>query len=125
FINRLADLMNTSLSSARLHAEADLVRATIAEEVPLHYARWGGDLASYEQHAHGLIPEFANVRAGHVRDHVLRAFGLPHTVALDLEAFPPGAGSIVLNTIEPGLPFHGVYFNGNAIDLTALPEEGW
>ncbi len=121
FLNRLADLMNTALSHGEFQHEVDLIVDYLAPQVDRHYDRWGCALSTFNWHALDLIPEFARTRAGHVREHVLQTFDLPHTVDLTFETFPPGAGGITLNSIQPALPFKGVYFHGNAIDLSAHP----
>lgn len=125
FINRLADLMNTTLSEKNLLAEVDIITRTTDTEAQRHYDRWACYWGAREYHAGQLIPEFTRVRGGHVRQHVLDRFDLPNTVALNFAAFPPGAGSITLNTLEPDLPFNGIYFNGNAIDLKAHAKDGF
>jgi len=125
FLNRLADLMNTTLSEGSLMAEVDLITRSTDTEAQRHYDRWACYWGAREYHAGQIIPEFARVRGDHVRQHVLDRFDLPNTIALTFATFPPGAGSITLNTLEPALPFSGIYFNGNAIDLTAHAEDGF
>lgn len=125
FINRLADLMNTSLSPPALRAELNKITSATDTEAQRHYARWSCDWNSRLLHAGELIPEFITVRGGHVQDHVLNWFNLPNKVALTFESFPPAAGTITLNTLDPQLPFKGTYFNGNAIDLSAHADEGF
>jgi hypothetical protein len=125
FINRLADLMNTSLSPPGLMAELDRITSATDAEAQRHYARWSCDWNTRLWHAGEVIPEFITVRGGHVQDHVLHWFSLPNKVALTFESFPPAAGSIALNTLDPPLPFKGTYFNGNAIDLAAHANEGF
>jgi hypothetical protein len=125
FINRLADLMNTSLSQPVFQSEVDAIVSTIQGEVQRHYSRWSRDPGAFQLHAREIIPEFGRVRAGHVRDHVASTFDLPQQVNITLEGFPPGAGSVTFNTIAPELPFHGVYFSGNEVEMWAQPAEGF
>lgn len=125
FINRLADLMNTTFSNTSLLAELNKITSTTDDEAMHHYARWSCDWGAREWHAGELIPEFFRVRSGYVQQQVLNRFTLPNKVLLDFESFPPDAGSITLNTLEPELPFQGTYFDGNAIDLTAHAREGF
>lgn len=123
FINRLADLMNTALTNAELKRELDEITNATDVEALRHYSRWSCDWTARLIHAGELIPEFFRVRSGHVQQHVLDRFELPNTSSLTFQCFPPGAGTIALNTIAPELPFNGIYFNGNAIDLNAEPAE--
>lgn len=47
-------------------------------------------------------------------------------VDVTLDVYPVGAGKIKISTIVPdSLPWTGVYFNGNPVKLTALPNPGY
>ncbi|HQW41593.1 MAG TPA: T9SS type A sorting domain-containing protein [Flavobacteriales bacterium] len=90
-----------------------------------HYARWNCDQWYWQEHAYTIIPQFAEVRQDLVREDVLEWYDLPNMAELRFAAFPEGAGTIHLNSLQPELPFTGTYFNGNAIDLSAFAEEGF
>lgn len=125
FLNRLADLMNTCLSEEGSASEIARIRQLTDAEIPRHFARWGGDLATWEQHANGRIPHFTAIRPNTMREDALHTFGLPHTVDLSFEVFPPGAAQLALNSLRPTTPFDGTYFNGNPIDLAVEPVAGY
>lgn len=125
FINRLADLLNTSFSTPTFQQEVDAITDRIGGAIPDHFLRWGCSPADWTHHAFGLAPTFANTRPAIVRDHVLATFALPTTVDLEVMAFPPGAGRVRINSIRPELPFHGTYFHGNAMDLIAEAGDGY
>lgn len=125
FLNRMADLMNTCLSPGAFRVEADRLRNLIAPEIQRHFDRWDQWTGLWYEHADTLIPRFAAERAGHMRDDVLEWYDLPNTATLDIDVYPPAAGQIRLNTIIPDLPFTGIYYNGNDIDLTAIGAEGF
>ncbi len=125
FINRLADLMNTSLSSERFNAESERIKNTIRNEVDRHYQRWGTPPGLWHEHADVIIPAFAEQRPDIMRQDVSDQYLFPNTATLRFEVFPPESGGIHINTIEPEVPFTGVYFNGNDIDVTALPANGF
>ncbi|HEY0976438.1 MAG TPA: CotH kinase family protein, partial [Flavobacteriales bacterium] len=125
FLNRLADLMNTALSTPSLHRENDAIRATLGPEIERHYNRWGFPADQWEEHSGALIPAFIEQRAHFMREDVLQWYDLPNTATLDFTVYPPAAGGLQINTIRPVLPFEGVYFNGNDIDVTAEAAEGW
>ena len=125
FLNRLADLMNTALAPEPFAVEARLVRDRLAPEMVRHYSHWNCDLWYWQEHAYTIIPQFAEVRPDLVREDVLEWYDLPNMAELRFAAFPEGAGTIHLNSLQPELPFTGTYFNGNAIDLSAFAEEGF
>lgn len=125
FVNRMADLMNTCLSPAAFRSESDRLRNLIAPDMQRHFDRWGQWSGLWYLHVDTLIPTFATERAGHMRDDVLEWYGFANTASLDMDVYPPEAGAIKVNTITPDLPFTGIYYNGNDIDLTAIPKEGY
>lgn len=57
-------------------------------------------------------------------EQIINQYHLVETVNLQFDVYPEGAGEIQLNTLRPTLPFEGIYFNGNPIDLTAIPADG-
>ena len=122
FINRLADLMNTSFSEKHLQEVLDELDAEFSGQKFPHFGRWFGNLDTYVFNTEELFPEFFSVRKGFVQEHVIEHFEVDHTVELDFQVYPENAGTIHINTITPELPFTGDYFNGNAIDLKAIPE---
>jgi hypothetical protein len=125
FLNRLADMMNTALTPEAFGEEAQRIRERIAPEIPRHFDRWGCNLWYWHEQAEVIIPEFAVVRPDHVRNDVLTWYDLPNTAELGFAIFPQGAGKLRLNSLKPGTPFTGTYFNGNAIDLSVISEPGF
>ncbi len=125
YLNRLADLMNTDLSPDNFQAEVDMITTTYASEIERHFQRWNCWFDYYTSHAFGVIPHFAQNRNGFVRQSVLDFYAFPNAPLLEFDVFPPAAGSVVINTVTPPLPFSGYYFNGNAIDVTVRPNEGF
>ena len=125
FLNRKADLMNTVFSPARFQAEVDRITAAYAPVIEDHFDRWGCWYPSYQEHAFGIIPHFVEYRDAYIRQHVIDWYGFPNAAQLHFEAFPPAAGTMRINTITPELPFDGWYWNGNDIDVTAEPAEGF
>lgn len=126
FINRFADLMNTHFATSRAHALIDRNAAELAPEIPRHHQRWGtGDLAQWSA-AVQLLRDFYTTRHAHQRQHIVDHFQLNGTVNLTLNAEPPGAGTIQISTVVPkNMPWSGVYFNGNPVTLTAIPNPGY
>ncbi len=125
YLNRLADLMNTSLSPERFNAESELIKDLIDGEVERHFQRWGIWLETWHYHVDSLIPTFAQLRPDIMRQDILEWYQFANKTSLRFEVFPPNAGRIHINTIEPEIPFTGVYFNGNDIDITAISNEGY
>ncbi len=61
-----------------------------------------------------------------MRDDIEANFALNGQVNVTLDVFPPGAGQIKISTIIPdSLPWTGVYFDGNPVRMTAIPNPGY
>ncbi len=131
FINRFADLMNTAyLPDSLTQVEQRMFEQTVVE-MPKLYARWGnpndipGQMNAFNNNH--LTYQFSlTARSPEVRNFIQSNLGLNGQVEVILDAIPAGAGRITLNTITPGpLPWSGIYFDGNEISLTAIPEPGY
>lgn len=131
FINRFADLMNTSYLPERLTSvENDFFDQTVVE-MQHEYARWGdpGNIPQqmndfYNYHL-TMQDQFAQ-RTTYVRQHIEDNFSLPNQVDLTLNVYPDGAGKIHISTIEPDTyPWSGVYFNGVPIQIEAIANPGY
>jgi len=93
----------------------------------MHYQweAWGGDSANWISKIGSMIT-FANQRPAYARNIVQNEFGLNAQVSLTLQVQPAGAGRIQISTITPeSLPWTGVYFNGNPVTITAIPNPGY
>jgi len=137
FINRYADLMNTIFTPASLTNTAWEMRDSINAELPRHLDRWGElnpdwygwgtsvDMTSYGENFNHMIA-FINNRPGYQRDFVQSDFSLQGQNNITLQTSPVGAGLIKISTIIPDvLPWTGVYFYGNPVKVTAIPNAGF
>lgn len=131
FINRYADLMNSTFRISRIHAVPESMFSQTVTEMPKTYQRWGdpndipGQMANFENN-HQIFLSELSIRNEVVREDINQNFGLNGQVEVGLDVFPPGAGKIKISTITPdSLPWTGIYFNGNPVRLTAVPNPGF
>jgi|GEM_PF-919151 hypothetical protein len=128
FINRFADLLNTTLSPENVIAKIEELAAIIEPDIPLELARWGDEWGgSYEEWRANVagLKEFAKVRPEFVRQYIVEMFGLEGTSTLTIEP-PIGEGFVRVNTIMPtDYPWHGMYFRGVPVTLKAQPAPGY
>ena len=124
FINRYADLVNTTFSAATLLADVDSLQQLLGPEMERHYPRWG---AAVDQWHDALATLRYNIEhrpfaaLGHVNAH----FDLNGLNLLTLGNIPAQGGILALNTIHvSGGTWAGHYFAGNEIDVTAQPTTG-
>lgn len=128
FINRFADLLNTTLHPKNVIAKIDAQASIIEPDIPLEMARWssewGGTLEEWLANVQGLR-DFAKQRPGFVREHIIEEFGLMGTALLTIEP-PSGEGSVRVNTVLPtSYPWQGTYFRGVSVTLRAEPASGY
>jgi hypothetical protein len=131
FINRYADVMNTTYGTARTQAIDDIFYNLMVPEMPNEFARWGdpwnieAQMEAYQQNHLTFQSQLAE-RTNQVRDHIKNNFALPNQVDVNLNVFPSGSGSIRISTIEPdAYPWQGVYFNGVPVRLEAVAGPGY
>lgn len=131
FINRYADLMNTSYLYSRLSAVENSMFNQTVVEMPKEYLRWGdpnninGQMNDFFNNHQTLLSELS-VRTTQVRNFIQSNFALNNQVEVELDVFPANAGKIKISTIIPDdLPWTGVYFDGNPVKITAIPLPGY
>jgi hypothetical protein len=121
FINQIADLLNTNFKSSRVVNIINTMANHIASELVKHRARWnltGENLTK--------LTTFALDRPAYLRTHVRNYFGCGNDGTVTIHATT--GGSVRLNTLMlqgAALPFTGVYFQGNAIHVSAVPDPGY
>jgi hypothetical protein len=131
FVNRFADLLNTSYRSERLVEIADYHYNMVIDEMPNYMARWGdpNNVDGYVQwftENHNIFRDQLACRPEQVRYHIETYFGYQGQSEVTLQVDPPQAGRIQINTIVPdSLPWSGIYFNGAPVIVTAIPNPGY
>jgi hypothetical protein len=129
FINRYADLMNTIFRNDYYQPVVDSMYNELLPELPRHFELWTGDVTggmqTYANIRNNILYQFSN-RNPVVRDQIVDEYGLEEHIDVTLDVSPQDAGRIKISTIIPdSLPWTGVYFNGNPVLLTAIPNPGY
>jgi hypothetical protein len=131
FINRYADILNTSYLPGSLLAIEDSMYNESLPEMPKEYAKWGDpnnitqQMNDFRNNHVTMKSEFSR-RGQIVRDFIQSDLGMNGQVHVTLNAFPADGGNVKISTIIPGpLPWTGIYFNGNPIRLTAIANPGY
>ena len=92
------------------------------------FERWGGNNIEHwhSYHIDRLTRGYLQNKPDIARDQIQEAFGLEDQVNLTIKVWPPEAGTVKINTIEVDtFPWHGVYFNGNPVEVTIQPRPGF
>lgn len=127
YINRYADLMNTTFQFTEYGEIMSSMHNELLADLPRSLQLWAGsaDLSNYNNIHQMHLDQFGN-RNGVVRDQMVSHFNLVERVNVTLDVFPEGAGYIKISTIVPDeLPWAGVYFNGNPVKITAIANPGY
>jgi hypothetical protein len=127
FLVRLADLLNTVFLPDKVEAQVMALAAGLERDINQEIVRWPG--TGDWQAGVDYMREFALRRPDIVREQAVAQFGLPGTAVLTIAPPPRGQGAvrlnkdIVLDAAE--LPWSGTYFQGNILQLEAVPAPGY
>ena len=128
FINRFADLMNTTLKSENVVAIIDSIETALQPEMQEHIDRWRRPVDMNEWHENvQRMRTFAQQRPTFLRIYIRDHFDLSGIYKLQLAVNDAQMGKIKINTIKPDVSqgWSGIYFRDIPIQLTAIPEPGY
>ena len=136
FINRYADLLNTSLKSSHSLPIYNTLKSQYAPEVAAHIARWKNlpNLAAWETQC-GIITNYLNNRPSSMFLQIKTFFALTGEFNLTLSSADTTKGYVRINTTEiknttKGVPTNyqtwtGAYFDNVPLKITAVPKTGY
>jgi len=131
FINRYADMLNTSYQTDTLLKFENRFYNSMVQEMPNEFERWGdpnnisGQMQLFNSN-HQIFMDQLACRGEEVRADLLNEFDLEKMIDLELDIYPENAGSVKLNTIQPSVyPWSGIYFDGVAVSMEAIPKPGF
>ncbi|HEY9060925.1 MAG TPA: CotH kinase family protein [Pseudobacteroides sp.] len=134
FINRFADVINTSFDSARVNRKIDEMKTEIEKAMPEHIDRWQG-ISDWNSNVEQL-KKFAKDRPNYMRKFIVDKFsgnGVTGTSKISLTS-GNSKGFIKINSIDikattPGVAtpdsWTGTYFKGVPVTLKAIPQNGY
>jgi len=126
FINRFADMMNTTFVGSSVVGKIDSIAAILQPEIQRNYDKWGAVSLVGWQNAVQTMKNFAMNRAPYVQSHINQQFVRAGIYEVTLSNSPATAGSIKINTIEvSGVSWKGKYFENVPITLTANVYNGY
>ena len=126
FVNRFADMLNTTFVSENVIAKIDSIGAIIKPEIPDNFKRWGTPGPSTWETSVEAMKTFALYRPQYVRNHINQQFVNSGIYDLKISVVPAEGGNVKLNTIEVGGDlWQGKYFQNIPVSLTANPRNGY
>ncbi len=136
FINRFADLINTTFLPSRVTALLNAMNAVITPDIPEHQARWKSPATMDDRDYYiDFETNFANQRPTFQRNHIRSKFGISANINVTLDVSDAAAGYIKMNTIDvkdgtDGItgnpyPWTGVYFSNIPVKMKAIANPGY
>lgn len=126
FLNRLADLLNTTLSTSNVLSRLDALVNQVAPEIRMETQRWEKLRAYPGQWDDNVesIREFARLRPDRLRGFATQFFALPGVANLEIRT-SGGSGHVQVNSIvAPTVAWKGVYFQSVPVTVCAIPGAG-
>lgn len=136
FINRFADLMNTTFDANRMIAIVDSFAARIDPYVDDMHHRWSGigPATTYDRRVRRLR-SFANRRIADQQRHIMTELNVDTTVVVTVDVSDPAKGYVKWSTLDllsstVGIndtvyPWFGTYFYNVPIKARAIPYPGY
>ncbi|OJW71697.1 MAG: hypothetical protein BGO59_27420 [Spirosoma sp. 48-14] len=136
FINRFADLLNTTFIPSRGVALLDSFQQAYQPYMTEHFNRWktGNSVTKWLSNLN-IVRTFLQQRPSSVRDHLRARFSLTANRTITLTVSNASQGYVKINTIDilpttPGVatnpyPWTGVYFQGNSVRVVAKSLVGY
>jgi hypothetical protein len=136
FINRFADLMNTTYLPERLITIIDEMKSKIEGEILEHGHRWSS-FNSLDQWSSNInvMKNFAQNRTEQQRNHIREKFNIEENITATFDVSDEAHGFIKINTINinpetPGInenpyPWNGIYFKNIPITIKAIAKPGF
>ncbi len=124
FVNRFADLMNTTFLPERINKAIDLKRDAISDEMTSHSNKWYGPSHSDWLWNVQMMKNFATDRPYYMFTHLQQKFKfqIPQRITVLADSL---AGSVQLNSLKlTKFPWSGAYFQEVPVTLTAIPKAG-
>ena len=125
FVNRFADLMNSTFLPERVNKAIDQKRDAITDEIESHFYRWGGGSKSGWLTNVQVMKSFATDRPYYMFTHLQQKFKfqIPQRITVLADSL---GGSVQLNSLKLSqFPWNGSYFQEVPVKLTAIPKAGF
>ena len=137
FVNRLADLLNTTFAPEHTVPRLEEFRARLAPGMPAHIQRWAGPFAGYDTIGSvqnwtasvDVVRSFLTNRPTVLRSIISARLPIDGSVRVTLGAgLGAGLGSLQFSTLHfqsANLPWAGFYFLRSPVEARATPAPGY
>ena len=137
FVNRLADLLNTTFAPEHTVPEFEMLRARLAPGMPAHIQRWAGPFAGYDTIGSvqnwttsvNVVRSFLTNRPTVLRSIISARLPIDGSVRVTLGGGLGAAlGSLQFSTLNfqaADLPWSGLYFLRSPVEVWVTPAPGY
>jgi len=123
YINRYADLSNSTFSCDFMISHLDSLISIIEPEMPQQVERWGGNIQEWEDN----VQELRDYILTRCSDVIVSGMEDCYDVeAINLNVIIEGEGDVQINSIDlnpTNTPWAGTYYSGVPIEIEAIPYE--
>jgi len=115
FINRFADLLNTSFATNETLQSLQEMKETIEPELDAQFKKWEGDWQTWQKYINQIETYFEE-KPSKQRSYISSQFNLNGSYELTVDVANNIEAFVDINSLEKvPLPFNGQYFSGNPI----------
>lgn len=121
YVNRFADLMNTTFSCDSMTTLLNSMIGEITPEMPGQVARWGGTVTGWQNNV-TTLNNFITARCTALTQGLIDCYDLNGPYQIIIEVQPVGAGTVQVNSLTlDQFPWTGNYFGGIPVILQTTP----
>jgi hypothetical protein len=125
FVNRYADLLNSTFLPDRVNGTIDKMRDKIVNEIGNHLMHWSASNQATWLSNVQVLKTFASKRPANVFKHIQQKFSFQPQIPINVSG-DSKAGSVQLNSLKlTEFPWQGYYFQEVPVTLTAIPNAGY
>ena len=119
FINRYADLINTTLLPDQVNSKIDYITQLELPYLQDHFNKWPtGNINQWKSEVEQSIKPYSEDKPKIQRTGILNEFKLNKLTRITLDANPKDHIEILLNSLKLNhFPWEGIYFDGNPITI--------
>jgi len=123
FINRFADLLNTSFATEETLQSLQEMIETLEPELDAQFTKWAGDWQIWQTNINQIETYFED-KPEKQKTYINTQFNLNGTYDLTVDLAYNTEANVTINSLEEvSLPFKGQYFSGNPIQIKVQPVD--
>lgn len=122
YVNRYADLLNTTLKCDTALAVLNMMIGEIDPEMTAQCTKWGGSYSGWQGNV-TTLRNFITARCTAIEQGMIDCYNLSGPYDITIDVAPAGAGTVDLNSLTlDNYPWTGTYYGGIDIILKATPS---